>query len=111
LKPKPIIQIEKIDFGEYEQEVKRIWDGEPPTSYIENLGKQGVRRYYNAGTMKSRYYRIQKLVGYSSNLAGHCSKCNKLNSHIMKEQVDGAIIITRYCTDHLPEEHKEQMPT
>ena len=108
-RPKPTIQ--KIDFGEHEQEVKRIFNGELPTSHIESLGKQGVRRYYNAGTMKSRYCRIQKLVGYSSNLAGHCSKCNNLNSHIMKEQVDGAIIITRYCTDHLPEEHKEQMPT
>jgi hypothetical protein len=101
-KIKPIIQ--KIDFGEQEQEVKRIWNGEPPTKLVESWGKQGVRRYYNAGTMKSRYCRIQKLLGYNSNRAGHCSVCNNLNVYILKEKVDGAVIITRYCTDHLPKE-------
>ena len=69
---KPVIT--KIDFGEHEQEVKRIWDGEPPTKFVENLGKQGFRRYYNAGTMKSRQARIHKLLGYGSNLVGYCSE-------------------------------------
>lgn len=101
-KPKPIIQ--KIDFGEYEQEVKRIWDGEPPTRLVESWGKQGVRRYYNAGTMKSRQARIRNLLGYGGNAVGYCSECGVLNTHILKQQVDGAVIITRYCEKHLPKE-------
>lgn len=53
--------------------------------------------------MKSRQARIQKLLGYGNIVVGLCSKCKNLNTHIMKEQIDGAIIITRYCSDHLPE--------
>jgi hypothetical protein len=61
-KPKPIVQ--KVDFGEYEQEVKRIWDGLPPTSLLERWQKTGYKpKFYNAGTIKARYCRIQKLVG------------------------------------------------
>jgi hypothetical protein len=69
-KPKPTI--ERIDFGEYEQEVIRIWNGEPPTKLLEDIenGKQGVRKYFTAGTIKSRQARIQKLLRYGSNLVG-----------------------------------------
>ena len=104
LKSKP--KIERIDFGEYEDEVKRIWNGEPPTKLLEDIekGKQGVRKYYTAGTTKSKFGRINKLMGYGNNKVGHCSICDNLNSHIMKRKVDGAITITRYCTDHLPKE-------
>ena len=108
-KPKPIIQ--KIDFGEYEQEVKRLWDGEPPSSMVERWEKQGFRpKHYYAGTLKSRQARIQKLLGYGSNAVGLCSKCKNFNVYILKEQIDGAVLITRYCSDHLPEEHKTQIP-
>ena len=81
--------------------MKRIWNEAPPSH---------GNKYWNSGTMKSRQARIQKLLGYGNIVVGLCSKCKNLNTHIMKEQIDGAIIITRYCSDHLPEEHKTQIP-
>jgi hypothetical protein len=98
-------KLEKINFGAHEEEVKRIWNGEPPTSLVEFWQKQGLARKfrnYNPGTMKSRYARIQKLLGYGSNCAGHCSICSNFNSHILKQKIDGAIIITRFCSEHIP---------
>ena len=103
-KPKPTI--EKIDFGEYEAEVKRIWNGEPPTKLLEDIvkGKQGVIKYYTAGTAKSKFGRINKLLGYGNNKVGFCCICGiNLNTHIIKQQLDGAIRITRYCEQHLPD--------
>ena len=89
--------IEKIDFGEYEDEVKRIWNGEAPPSY--------GNKYWTAGTIKSRYGKINKLLGYGNNKVGFCCICGtNLNTHIMKIKVDGAILITRYCEQHLPNE-------
>jgi hypothetical protein len=99
--------IERIDFGKYKDEVKRIWNGEPPTKLLEDMknGQPGVRKYYTAGTIKSRYGRINKLLGYGNNKVGFCSICGtNLNTHIMKRKVDGAILITRYCEQHLPNE-------
>ncbi|MGI0032450.1 MAG: hypothetical protein ACRD97_04160 [Nitrososphaeraceae archaeon] len=98
--------IEKIDFGEYEEEVKRIWNGEPPTSLIEQWDRRGINpklRYYNAGIMKARYGRIKQLIGYNSNLVGYCSVCNGLNTHLIRYKVDGATIITRFCSEHVPD--------
>jgi hypothetical protein len=81
--------IERIDFGEYEDEIKRIWNGEPPTKLVQDIknGKRGVNRFYNAGTMKSRYGRIQKLVGYGSNAVGLCCKCKNFNVYILKNKL------------------------
>jgi hypothetical protein len=71
--------IEKIDFGEYEDEIKRIWNGEPPTKLKEDMenGKPGVRKFYTAGTIKSRCARINKLLGYGNNKVGFCSTCGR----------------------------------
>lgn len=77
----------KIDFGVHADEVKRIW--ETPLNY-------------RSGSVKSKMSKIVRLIGYGNNLAGFCSQCKNLNTHILKQKVDGAIIITRFCEQHLP---------
>ncbi|MGH9973242.1 MAG: hypothetical protein ACRD93_05020 [Nitrososphaeraceae archaeon] len=101
--------IEKIDFGEYTDEVKRIWEGLPPNKLLESYERRGLKLpYYNAGTMKARYCRIKQLIGYHSNLAylvGYCATCRTLNTHLVRYKVDGAVIIERFCSEHLPKEY------
>jgi hypothetical protein len=105
--PKPKGQLYKIDFGKYTDEVIRIWNGGPPTSLLESWERRGVKpKYYNAGTMKARYVRIQKLLGYGTTLIGYCRVCNGLNTHLVKYQLDGAVIVERYCSEHLPSGYK-----
>ncbi len=89
----------KIDFGRYEQEIKRIWEGKPPTKLVERWGREGVSRsnvekYYSPPSMNSRYNSIKKLDGYNSNKIGYCSMCRNLNTYLLKQKVSGAVIIT-----------------
>ena len=108
--PKPVKlpkgKIEKIDFKEHEQEVRRIWEGKPPDKLVERWKKQGLRsnqeRYYNGGTKLARMKKIKLLVGYSSNLVGHCCECDNLNTHLVKYETQGITIVERYCTEHVP---------
>jgi hypothetical protein len=98
--------VEEIVFGEHAQEVKRIWNGEPPTKLVESWERRGIditkhKQYYNAGTMKARYCRIC-LLGYGNTSVGYCCKCRGLNTHLVKYQLDGAVIVERYCSEHLP---------
>ena len=98
----------KIDFGEHTDEIKRIWEGKPPTKLVEKWKEEGVsmsnaEKYYNAPSMNSRYNAVKKLVGYNNNLAGYCSKCRNLNTYLLKQKIAGAVIITRYCEQHVPE--------
>jgi hypothetical protein len=100
---KPEGKIERIDFGEHTEEVKRIWSGLPPTSLVERWEKQGIRhQYYNAGTTRSRYGRIQNLLGYGNNLAGFCCICRNLNTHLLKYKISGATVVERFCEEHVP---------
>ena len=97
----------KIDFGEHEQEVKRIWEGKPPSQLMERWKEEGVsmsnaEKYYNAPSMNSRYNDVKKLVGYNNNKVGYCSRCRNLNSHILEQKINGAVIVTRYCSEHVP---------
>jgi len=110
--PKPMQKgkgkIEKIDFKEHEQEVKRIWEGKPPVKLIERWKEAGLRsnqeRYYNAGTPLARMNKIRVLIGYNgSNLAGHCCTCGDLNTHLVKYKTQGITIIQRYCSEHVPD--------
>ncbi|MEZ0268734.1 MAG: hypothetical protein ACAH23_01060 [Nitrososphaeraceae archaeon] len=80
----------------------------PPSQLIEKWKDKGVSesqawRYYNPGSMLARMSRIKVLVGYGSNLVGYCSECKNLNTHILKQKVDGAVILTRFCTEHVPD--------
>src|SRR5206468_11375793 len=101
-KPKII----KINFKEHEQEVKRIWEGKPPAKLVERWKKEGYRgnqeKYYNPSSMLSRMNKIKKLVGYSSNLVGYCSKCRNLNTHLVKYRTQGITIVERYCSENVP---------
>ena len=97
----------KIDWKEHEQEIKRIWEGKPPTKLVERWKEEGVsmssaERYYNAPSMNSRYNAVKRLVGYNNNLAGYCSKCRNLNTYLLKQKVSGAVIVTRFCEQHMP---------
>ena len=87
--PKPIKKgkgrIVKIDFGEHAEEIKRILEDK--------------RR---GGSLKSRMGRMQRTVGYGNNIVGFCSQCRNLNTHMVKYKVDGAVIIERFCEQHLP---------
>ena len=109
--PKPMQKgkgrIEKIDFKEHEQEVKRIWEGKPPDKLVKRWKEKGLRsnqeRYYNGGTMWARINKIKILVGPSSNLVGHCCECGTLNTHLVKYKTQGITIIERYCSEHVPD--------
>lgn len=98
----------KIDWKEHEQEIKRIWEGKPPTKLVERWKQEGVsmsnaEKYYSAPSMSSRYNAVKRLLGYNSNLAGYCSKCRNLNTYLLKQKVSGATIITRFCDQHKPD--------
>jgi hypothetical protein len=98
----------KIDFGVYEAEIKRIWLGEMPDSLIQKLKEKGAdmdkeKKYYNPGSEKARYCKLQRLLGYGNNKIGYCSMCKNLNTHILKQRVSGAVIVTRFCTEHVPD--------
>ena len=109
--PKPVKlpkgKLIKIDWKEHEQEVKQIWQGKPPTKLVERWDEQGIRnnaeKYYNPPSVNSRYNAVKKLVGYNNNLAGYCSKCRNLNTYLLKQKVFGAVILTRYCNEHVPD--------
>ncbi len=101
----------KIDWKEHEQEVKRIWSGKPPTKLVERWKEEGVsisnaEKYYSPTSVNSRYNAVKKLVGNNNNLAGYCSKCRSLNTYLLKQKVSGAVIITRYCNEHVPDKNK-----
>ena len=98
-------KVERIDFKEHEQEIKRIWKGLPPASLVEKWKESGLRsnqeKYYNAGTPLARMNKIRRLVGYDgSNLVGHCCKCDNLK---VKYNTQGITIIERYCSEHVPD--------
>ena len=86
---------------------KRIWEGKPPDKLVERWKEAGLRsnqeKYYNAGTPLARMNKIKLLVGYSSNLIGHCCECGNLNTHLVKYKTQGITIVERYCTEHVPD--------
>ena len=100
--------LQKIEFPkELEEEIKRIWEGKPPTKLVEKWKQAGLlgnhpEKYYVSPSISSRYNSVKVLVGYNSNIVGYCSKCKNLNTHILKQNVDGAVIITRFCSEHVP---------
>ena len=80
----------KINWKEHEQEVKRLWEGKPPTKKVEQWKQEALRsnqeQYYHPGTIHSRMDKIRRLIGYNgNNLVGYCSKCKNLNTHILKQ--------------------------
>lgn len=99
-------KIEKIDFGQHESEIMRIWNGDIPASLIQKWKDAGLtgkhpERYYNPGTKLARLNKIRRLVGYGPNLIGICSMCENLNTHLLKYKTQGVIIIERYCQEHI----------
>ena len=60
-------------------------------------------KYFNPGSEKSRYSKLQRLLGYGNNKIGYCSMCKNLNTHILKQKVSGAVIVTRFCSEHVPD--------
>jgi hypothetical protein len=109
--PKPFKKskgrIERIDFGEHTQEVLRIWDGKPPNKLVERWKETAAggsqEKYYNGGTKLARINKIKLLLGYSSNLVGYCSLCKNLNTHLLLQKVEGAVLLTRFCSEHVPD--------
>ena len=109
--PKPIKlpkgKIEKIDFKEHEQEVRRICEGKPPDKLVERWKEQGLRsnqeKYYTSPSTQSRFNSIKKLVGYSSNKVGFCCQCRSLNTFLVKYKTQGITIVERYCSEHVPD--------
>jgi hypothetical protein len=99
-------KIEKINFKEHQEEVKRIWEGKPPAKLEERWKKEGYRgnqeKYYNPSSILSRLNKIKKLVGYSGNLVGYCPKCRNLNTHLVKYRTQGITIVECYCSEHVP---------
>lgn len=92
--PKPVDRgkgrVEKIDFGDKEEEIFRVWKGLPPNKLVEKWKESGVKGSYIAGTPLARMNRIRKLIGYNgSNLAGRCSKCEDLNTYLVKYRTQG----------------------
>ena len=79
----------KINWGEHEQQIKEIWNSYPKT--------------YSLKSANCKMTKIKRLFDYDgSNLVGYCCKCRELNVAILKQKVDGAILITRFCAEHLP---------
>lgn len=106
--PNPVVKgkgkVEKIDFGENTEEVKRIWAGLPPLSLVEKWKEAGIKGSYIPGTKLARMNRIKVLIGYTSNAAGLCSKCGiNLNEYLVKYKTEGITIIERYCSEHVPD--------
>lgn len=101
--------ITKIDFGPNAAEIDRIWSGKVPTKLIEHWRQMGydaalLQKHYNPGSMKARYSKSQKLVGYGSNKIGYCSVCkSNLNKYILRQKIQGATIVTRFCSEHVPD--------
>jgi hypothetical protein len=88
------------------REVKRIWEGKPPDKLVQHWAEQGKKdqeKYYNGGTKLARINKIKILLGYSSNLVGYCSLCKNLNTHLLLQKVEGATILTRFCSEHVPD--------
>lgn len=101
-------KIEKIDFKEHEEEIKRIWEGKPSAALIKRWTESGRKgnhpeKYYQSPSMSSRFNSIKKLVGYNSNLVGYCSTCKNLNRYLVKYKTEGITIIERYCQEHVPD--------
>ena len=106
--PKPVRlpkgKIEKIDYGEHQEEIFRVWRGLPPTKLLEKWKESGIKGIYNPGTKLARMNKVRALIGYNgSNLAGHCCKRGDLNTHLVKFRTQGITIIERYCTEHVPD--------
>ena len=105
--PKPMQKgkgrIEKIDFKEHEQEIKRIWEGRPSASLVQKWKEAGIKGSYNPGTKLARMNKIKVLIGHSSSLAGLCCTCGNLNTHLVKFRTQGITIIERYCSEHVPD--------
>ena len=100
-------KLEKIDWKEHEQEVKRIWQGLPPAKLVQKWKEEGFRsnqeKYYSPPSMQSRYNAVKRLIGFNSNKVGYCSICKNINMYLLKQKVSGAVIITRYCNEHVPD--------
>lgn len=84
-------RIQKIDWKEHTEEIKRIWEGKPLDKLVEKWKEQGLRgnhpeRYYNGASMLARINKIKLLVGYSSNLVGLCSECKRLNTYFKTKE-------------------------
>lgn len=96
-------KVEKIHFGEQEEEIFRIWKGLSPNKLVEKWKEAGIKGNYIAGTPLARMNRIRVLIGFNgSNLVGRCSKCDDLNTHLVKYKTQGITIIERYCSEHVP---------
>ncbi len=111
--PKPVSlpkgTLIKINFGEHENEVKRIWAGKPPMQLVKKWQEQGIKnnaeKYYSPPSMQFRYNAIRQLVGNNNNKVGYCSKCRAINSYILKEKIKGCTVITRFCEQHKPDNY------
>lgn len=105
--PNPVVKgkgkVEKIDFKEHTEDIKRIWEGKPPTKLVEQWKEKGIKGSYVPGTPMARLNKIRVLMGFNgNNLVGRCAKCDDLNTHLVKYRTQDITIIERYCEKHVP---------
>ena len=82
------------------QEIKFILNGDPPKKVRERYEQKGITDInlmkYHSPSKRSRIEAVRKIVG------GLCCKCGNFNSHLHKQKISGAVIVTRYCSEHVP---------
>lgn len=98
-----IVKIELTE--EQKQEIKYILNGDPPKKVRDRYEKNGITDIslmrYHSTSKRSRFEAVRKIVG------GLCCRCDRFNTHLHKQKISGAVVITRYCTEHVPDKIKK----
>jgi hypothetical protein len=103
-------KIEKIPLTEEDLAyIKHILEGGPRKEIVEHLRQKGWnvqawQKHRAATSRENRETIIKKLYKL-----GECTICRSISEYKIIRKVPDASVISWYCSEHLSEEHKQQI--